>query len=152
MGAGYEPEDGIARFGAGTPPMLGLAAVEAAVELVGEAGIARIRAKAAALTDLAVALGDERLAPLGFELGSPRKAVLRGAHVSFRHRDAWRICQALIARANVVPDFRGPDSIRFGLPPLYTRFVDVWDAVDRTATLVAAGEHHDFPAELARVT
>ena len=152
MGPSYDPADGIARFAAGTPPILAMEAVEAGVELVAEAGIARIRAKAAALTELAVALADERLEPLGFSVGTPRSAERRGAHVSLRHRQAWQVCQALIARAGVVPDFRGPDSIRLGLPPLYTRFVDVWDAVDRTAALVSAGGHEPFPAALARVT
>jgi kynureninase len=69
-----------------------------------------------------------------------------------RHPDAWRICRALIEHANVVPDFRHPDSIRFGLPPLYTRFVDVWDAFDRLAALVDAGTHLRMPAEASRVT
>ena len=152
MGPAYEPQPGIARFAAGTPPMLGLVAVEAAVQLVEEAGIGAVRAKAAALTELAVTLADDRLSPLGFRLGTPRAPAARGAHVSLRHPDAWRVCQALIAEADVVPDFRGPDSVRFGLPPLYTRFVDVWDAVDRTAAVVAAGAHERVPAALARVT
>ena len=86
MGPRYEPVEGIGRFAAGTPPMLGLAAVEAGVELVEEAGIGAIRAKAAALTELAIELADERLAPLGFALGTPRDAAERGAHVSLRHR------------------------------------------------------------------
>ena len=58
-----------------------------------------------------------------------------------------RVCRALIEHANVVPDFRRPDSIRLGLPPLYTRFADVWDAVDRLAALVADGVHERMPAE-----
>jgi kynureninase len=122
------------------------------VELVAEAGIERIEAKAATLTGLAIALADERLASLGFSIGTPRAAAERGAHVSLRHEEAWQVCQALIAGANVVPDFRGPDSVRLGLPPLSTRFVDVWDAVDRIARLVAAGEHRDFPVARSRIT
>ena len=152
MGPDYDPEPGIGRFAAGTPSILGIAAVEAAVELVAEAGIEGTEAKAAALTELAIVLADERLAPLGFTVGTPRAAVERGAHVSLRHEEAWQVCQALIERANVVPDFRGPDSVRLGLPPLYTRFADVWDAVDRIERLVAAGEHRDFPVARSRVT
>ena len=117
-----------------------------------EAGIAAVRRKAAELTALAIELHDERLAPLGFMLGTPRDPAARGAHVSLRHPDAWRVCRALIEHANVVPDFRHPDSIRFGLPPLYTRYVDVWDAIDRLAALVAAGVHERMPPEAARVT
>ena len=74
--------------------------------------VAAIRAKSVAQTELIVALHDAWLAPLGFALGSPRDPEARGSHVSLRHAEAWPICRALIERANVVPDFRGPDSIR----------------------------------------
>ena len=82
--------------------------------------------KSEALTGLAVVLHDDLLAPLGFTLGTPKSPAARGGHVSFRHPDAWRICRALVERANVVPDFRAPDSIRFGLPPLCTRWSTSW--------------------------
>ena len=152
MGPRYEPVGGIGRFLAGTPPVIGLAAVLAGAEMLAEAGIGAVRRKAVALTALAVDLHDERLARLGFSLGTPRVAADRGAHVSLRHPDAWRVCRALIEHANVIPDFRRPDSIRLGLPPLYTRFVDVWDAIDRLAGLVEEGVHERLPAEAARVT
>jgi kynureninase len=152
MGPRYEPVAGIGRFLAGTPPVVGLAAVLAGAEMLAEAGIGAVRRKAAALTGLAVDLHDERLAGLGFSLGTPRAAADRGAHVSLRHSDAWRVCRALIEHANVIPDFRRPDSIRLGLPPLYTRFVDVWDAVDRLAGLVEEGVHERTPEGAARVT
>ena len=152
MGPSYDPVPGIGRFLAGTPPILDLTAVDVGVELVAEAGIAPLRDKSVALTELLVRLHDERLAPLGFELGSPREPARRGGHVSVRHRDAWRICRALIQRARVVPDFRMPDSIRFGFPPLYTRFVDVWETVDRLVALLESGEHERMDAAPARVT
>jgi kynureninase len=72
--------------------------------------------------------------------------------VSVCHPDAWQICRALIERADVVPDFRAPDSIRLGVPPLYTRFVDVWDALDRLRSLVAGDEHRLVDAGTSRVT
>ncbi|HEY3766141.1 MAG TPA: kynureninase [Gaiellales bacterium] len=152
MGPHYRPVAGIGRFMAGTPPVIGLAAVRAGAAMLGEAGIAAVRRKAAELTALAVELHDARLEPLGFTLGTPRDVNHRGAHVSLRHPDAWRICRALIEHADVVPDFRQPDSIRLGLPPLYTRFVDVWDAVDRLVTLVQDGVHERMPADAGRVT
>ena len=74
----YEPDEGVRRFLAGTPPILGLAAVDAGAELVGEAGIERIRAKAGSLTTLAIEIFDAELVPLGFSLGTPRDAR-RGA-------------------------------------------------------------------------
>jgi kynureninase len=152
MGPRYDPEPGIARFLAGTPPILDLTAVQAGAELVEEAGIAAIRAKAVALTDYAVELAEERLLPLGFELGSPREAGRRGAHVALRHPDAWHLCRALIERERVVPDFRGPDSIRFGFPPLYTRFADVREAVVRLERLAASGAYREVDPERRRVT
>jgi kynureninase len=148
----YAPADGIDRFAAGTPAILGVAAVEEGVRLVAEAGIGPLREKSIALTDLVVALHDAWLAPLGFELGSPREAELRGSHVALRHPDAWPICRALIERANVIPDFRGPDTIRLGLAPLYIGYADVWDALDRLRRLVEAGEHRVVDAGRRRVT
>ena len=133
MDRSYDPEPSVRGFLAGTPPILALAAVEEGARLIGEAGIGALREKTAALTELAIELHDERLAPLGFELASPRDAARRGGHVSLAHPEAWQICRALIERARVVPDFRGPDSIRLGLPPLYTRFTDVYDALERLA-------------------
>ena len=89
MGPDYEPESGIVHFLAGTPAILDLTAVQAGAELVEEAGIAAIRAKAEALTSYAVELHDAWLAPLGVELGSPRDPARRGAHVALRHPEAW---------------------------------------------------------------
>jgi kynureninase len=152
MGQGYDPVDGIGRFLAGTPPVMDLAAVEEGVRLTAEAGVARLYEKATALCELIVALHDAWLAPLGFALGSPRDPARRGSHVSLRHADAWPICRALIERAGVVPDFRGPDSIRLGVAPLYTRYVDVWDALDRLRGLVERGEQKLVDATPGRVT
>jgi kynureninase len=148
----YDPEPGVRRFLAGTPPILDLTAVRAGVELVRAAGIAPLRKKAMSLTDLIVELHDEWLRPLGFELASPRDPERRGAHVALRHDEAWRISRAMIERARVIPDFRGPDSIRLGVPPLYTRVVDVWDALDRVRALVERGEHRDVDPARTRVT
>jgi kynureninase len=148
----YHPVEGIGRFLAGTPPILDLAAVESGVRLTAEAGIRPLREKSAALCEMIVALHDGWLAPLGFELGSPRDPARRGSHVSLRHPHAWPICQAMVTRAAVIPDYRGPDSIRLGVAPLYTRFVDVWDALDRVRGLVERGEHEAFDATPGRVT
>lgn len=152
MERAYDPAPGVRGFLAGTPPVLALVAVEEGARLVGEAGIGALREKAAALTGFAVEFHDAHLAPLGFELASPRRADRRGGHVSIAHAEAWPICRALIERARVIPDFRGPDSIRLGLPPLYTRFTDVYDALDRLRGLVERGEHRLVEASRLRVT
>jgi kynureninase len=148
----YDPEPGIRRFLAGTPPILGLAAVDEGVRLTAQAGVAALRAKSIALTELVIALQDAWLAPLGFELASPREPARRGSHVSLRHPLAWQITRALIERCDVIPDFRGPDSVRLGVAPLYTRHVDVWDALDRLRRLVERNEHAAVDPAPARVT
>jgi kynureninase len=131
FGLDYEPLDGVGRFLTGTPPILSLLAMEAALDLVLEAGMERIRAKSVGLTSYLIELVDAALAPLGFTLGTPRDAHGRGSHVSIRHPDGYRINRALIEEMQVLPDFREPDNIRLGLAPLYTSYVEVWEAVDR---------------------
>ena len=148
----YEPELGIRGWLAGTPSIMATAAVRQGALLVAEVGIDALGAKAQALTAFAIELVDERLAPLGFELGTPRDPARRGAHVSLRHAEAWPITRVLIERARVIPDFRGPDSIRLGLPPLYTRFADVFEAVERTAAIVERGEQRQIDPGPGRIT
>jgi kynureninase len=152
MDRDYTPVAGIGRFAAGTPSILGVAAVEEGVRIVAEAGMQRLREKSLLLTDLMIELHDAWLAPLGFELGTPREPARRGSHVALRHPEAWPICRALIERAHVIPDFRGPDTIRLGVAPLYTGYAEVWDALDRLRALVESGEHHLVDAVRRRVT
>jgi kynureninase len=152
MGHPYEPADGVSKFLAGSPQILGLVAIRASLELLAEAGIEAVAAKGRALTGYAVELHDELLAPLGVELGTPRDAARRGAHVSFRHPEAWRICRALIERAAVIPDYRGPDSVRFGFPPLYTRFADVRESIERLRGVIDRQEYLQVDPAFTRVT
>ena len=135
MEHGYDPATGITALLSGSPPVLSLAAVDEGVGLVAEAGIERIRAKGIALTELCIELVDARLAAGGVSVASPRDPARRGAHVALAHPDAKRLCAQLIERG-VIPDFRRPDVIRFGLSPLTTRFVDVWDGVETLRTLL----------------
>jgi kynureninase len=151
MGPEYVPVPGIERFGVGTPPVLAMAAVEVGVRLVTDAGVERLAAKGRALGELIVALADAWLAPAGVALASPRDPGRRGSHVTLAHPQAWQLTQALIDRG-VVPDFRTPDRVRLGPAPLYTRFVDVWDAMARFRDVLAEGAHERYPAERARVT
>ena len=152
MGLRYDPVDGVRRFMAGTPPILSMAGLQAAIELIAQAGMPVIAPKTRALTELFVHLHDQWLAPLGFVLASPRGARARGGHVALRHPDAWRITRALIERAGVIPDFRQPDLIRFAFPALYTRFVDVVDVAQRTRDVVESGDHEKVDASRRRVT
>ncbi len=148
----YHPPPGIARFLVGTPPILSLLAMEAALEPLLEAGIARIHEKAMQLTSYLVNLADSILSPLGFELASPRDPARRGAHVSLRHENAYRINRALIEEMNVLPDFREPDNIRLGLSPLYTSYEDVWTGIDRIRQVVAEGRYERYSERRLSVT
>jgi len=148
----YEPAEGIARFLVGTPPILSLQALEPALDLVLAAGMERIRAKSILLTSYLIYLLETVLGPLGFTLGSPADPSQRGSHVSLRHPDAYRINRALIEEMGVIPDFREPDNLRLGLAPLYTRFTDVWEAVDRIRQVVETGRYRLYAEERLRVT
>ena len=148
----YEPEDGVQRFLSGTAPMLSMIALEAALKPICEAGMARLRGKSIGLTQYAIELADAWLAPLGFALGSPRDAQLRGSHVSLRHPEGYRINRALIDEMNVIPDFREPDNLRLGFAPLYTSYADVWEGMDRIRRVVAEERFAQYPAQRTVVT
>ena len=151
MGPGYDPAPGIDRFLTGTPPVIGIAAVEEGARLLGEAGIGRLRAKGVALTELLIGLADEWLVPYGFAVASPRSSARRGSHVCLRHPDAWRISQALIG-AGVIGDYRTPDRLRLGPVPIATRFTDVWDALDAVRRIAGDRSYAGLAAERGRVT
>jgi kynureninase len=135
MEQGYLAADGVQGLLSGTPPVLALAAVDEGVRIAREAGIGRIHAKAVALTEFAIDLLDG-LRPRGVAVASPRDSARRGAHVAVAHADARELCAELIGRG-VIVDFRRPDVIRFGLSPLITRFVDVWDGTQTLRSLLA---------------
>jgi kynureninase len=134
----YESAPGIARFLAGTPPILSLKALEAGVDILLEVDQRELRQKSIALTEAFIGLVDERCAGFGCTIASPRAADERGAQVALRHPEGYPIVQALIARG-VIGDFRAPDLLRFGFAPLYVRFIDVWDAVDALHAVMSEG-------------
>ena len=124
----YRPAPGIKRQLAGSPPILSMLALEVAIDLWLRIDQKETRRKSMALGDLFVSRVDETCRDLGVEVVSPRDAELRGSQVSLRHKEAYRVMRALIDRG-VIGDFRTPDLMRFGFAPLYTRYVDVFDAV-----------------------
>ncbi|MEO5695860.1 MAG: kynureninase [Burkholderiaceae bacterium] len=148
----YRPAAGILRFVCGTPPVLSMAALECGVDVFGAAerhgGMAALRAKSIALSRLFIDRVEARCTGHGLELFSPRDAALRGSQVSFSHENGHGVMQALIARG-VIGDFRAgvadapvdaADLLRFGFTPLYTRFVDVWDAVEHFSAVLDGAE------------
>jgi kynureninase len=139
----YRPAAGISRFMCGTPPILSLAALECGVDTVLAAedagGLIALREKSLALTSLFIELVEARCARHGLALVTPRDEAVRGSQVCFAHENGYAIMQALIAR-QLIGDFRAPDIMRWGFTPLYTRFVDVWEAVDRLEQVLRTGE------------
>ena len=130
MAPDYRPAPGVRSYLAGTPTVVGTLGVAAALEVVERAGVPALWEKSQKLTDFLIRLVDERLVPIGASLASPRGAGERGGHVSVAHSLAWPWCRALMELDRVVADFRTPDVIRLGPAPLYTGFVDCYDAVD----------------------
>ena len=129
----YRPATGIDRFMAGTPPILGIAALEAALDAFEGVTMERLWSKSRAMFDVFVGLMEARCPE--FRCITPRGEDQRGSHISFAHDHAFEICQALIAHG-VIGDFRAPDVIRFGLTPLYLGFEDIWQAVDILARIM----------------
>lgn len=125
----YRPSTDIRAMLCGTPPILGLAALEAGLDLQLAADPKAVEAKGRSLCRLFIDLVERRCAGHGLALAGPREMAERGLHVSFAHPDGYAIVQALIARG-VIGDFRDPDIARFGFSPLYLSHADVWDAVE----------------------
>jgi kynureninase len=150
MAHGFTPTDGIGRALCGTQPVVSLALVECGLEVFEETSMDAIRAKSLALTDLFIELVETTCAnhPLG--LVTPRDHARRGSQVSFTHPHGYAVMAALIARG-VVGDYREPEIMRFGFTPLYTRYVDVWDAVAILKDILDR-EDYDVAAERGAVT
>lgn len=148
----YRPVSGVRRFHTGTMPIISLAAIEAGIDDVMDASIEAIRAKSIALGSYLVELCEQFLEPLGFRMASPKDPDRRGSHISICHQAAWPINLALIRAAKVIPDFRAPDTIRLGLSPLYTRFVDIHTSVQRTVEVVNGGVYEEYAGVVSTVT
>ena len=152
MGPTFHRAESIRGFQTGTPPIIGLTAIESSIAIIEEAGIASIESKAAAGTEFMLELFEEWLAPLGFDLATPRPAAHRGGHVSLGHPEAEHMSVALRELANVVPDFRRPNIIRVAVSPLYTSYLEIFDGFARLRDLVASGHHRTVSSKPGSVT
>jgi kynureninase len=150
----YQSAPGMARFLCGTPPVISMAVMDAALDVFDAAhtlgGMTALRAKSLALGDLFMDLVQQRCPGLGLGVATPREHGRRGSQVSLTHHDpdaphsAYAIVQALIARS-VIGDFRAggagePDILRFGLTPLYLGYADIWNAVEQLKQVLESGE------------
>jgi kynureninase len=129
MESAYRPGEGIGRFLCGTQPIASLALVECGLDIFAETDMAAVRRKSLALSDLFIELALARCARHPLTLVTPRDPARRGSQVSIEHPEGYAVMRALIERG-VIGDYREPRILRFGMAPLYVRFVDVWDAVE----------------------
>ena len=148
----YQPAGDLRRLLVGSPPILSMLAIEPGIDLIQSAGIQAIRTKSIRLGEFFIAMFDAQLQSLGYTLGSPRNSQQRGAHISLRHPESYRICQALIEQRNLIPDFREPDNIRLGFAPLYTSFSDLYKSAICLSEVVISRSYEAYTHERAKVT
>lgn len=134
----YDPADGVSRFVAGTPPILSLATFNGALDVFDRLSLRHLHDKAQALGDLCLAAFDR----LGLETSSPPIGHPRGGHVTLRHPDGYAISRALAERGYQT-DFRPRDTIRFGMSPLFLRYVDVWDMSEALEDILLTRAYED---------
>ena len=152
MGATFEKSEDIRGFQIASPSLIGLKSIQSAFSMIEEAGIDAIAAKCAKGTEMMIGLYDAWLADLGFTLNTSRNSNERGGHISLVHPEAKRISVALRQFANVIPDYRVPDSIRLAIAPLPTSYVEVWDGFQRIRDLVSTRQFEKIKADQSRVT
>ena len=152
MGADFVKAEGIRGFQIASPSIIGIRGVQVAFEMIEEATIDAISEKAAIGTQLMIDLYDAWLADLGYTLLTSRSADERGGHISLGHPDAARICIALRQFANVIPDYRTPNSIRLAIAPLPTSYTEVWDGFERIRDLTISRKYEEIKGSDSRVT
>jgi kynureninase len=152
MGPHFEKAEGIRGFQIASPSIIGIRSVQIAFAMIDEVGIDAIASKAAIGTQMMIDLYDEWLAPLGYTLLTSRNPKERGGHISIGHPDAAKICVALRKLANVIPDYRTPDTIRLAIAPLPTSYVEVWDGFQRIRDLTESRQYEEIEGSDSRVT
>ena len=152
MGPFFEPADDIRRFQIASPSIIGMRMIQASFKMIEEATIEAIEQKANVGTEMMIALFDAWLAPLGFELLTPRNPKQRGGHITIGHQDAKKIANAMRSMIKVVPDYRTPDSIRLAIAPLPTSYTEVYDGFLRLKELVETKKYLEIQDNGSRVT
>jgi kynureninase len=152
MGPTFERDESIRGFQIASPSLMGLRCIKTSFEMIEEAGINEIEKKAAQGTAMMIELYEQWLAPLGFTLNTPRNHNQRGGHISLVHAEAEKIAIALRKFANVIPDYRVPNSIRVAISPLATSYVEVYDGFQRIRDLVSTRQYEKVTTGGSRVT
>jgi kynureninase len=152
----YEAAKSIKRFASGTPAILSLLGMEAGIDITLEAGIKLLQEKSIQQSEAFIKEIIQQLVPLGFSIESPLDHRKRGSHVTISHYASWQICQALNAgndeHPKIIPDFRPPHFIRFGITPLYTRFEEIKTVIQVLKEIVERKLYLNFPLKKLEVT
>jgi len=152
----YRDPGGIRKFLTGTPPVLSVSGLEPSLDMVLEAGVREIRQKGLNQTTYLISLASEWLYGEGVRLGSPEYAEKRGSHVTLKHAEGYRICRALadpdVGDCTVIPDFREPNNIRFGITPLYTSYSEIHRAMQKLRMILSEKTYEKYPRTRDTVT
>ncbi len=136
----YEKPESVAHFLTGTPPILSMSVLDAALTVFEGVDLTELRRKSLALADTFHQLLSSHTELNDLTLITPLAAEVRGSQLAYRHADAYALCQALIKRG-VIADFRSPDILRLGFTPLYLRYIDIWIAVEILSDVVKTAEY-----------
>ncbi len=152
----YKPDSGINRFAIGTIPILSMQAMESGIDITLTAGIKNLRKKSVDLSRFFLSGIEKRLIPLGIKVESPLKSSDRGSHLTISHDHSWQICQALIQGKSgsqvIIPDFRPPKFIRFGIAPLYTSHEDLYNVIIRLENIILSKSYRKYDNKKTNVT
>lgn len=152
MGPKFERAESIRGFQISTPPIIGLRAVKVGFEMIEAASMELLSEKCLKGTDLMIELFDLWLAPLGFELTTPRERSKRAGHITVAHPDGAQIAVALRQLKNVFPDYREPNGVRLSFSPLPTSFLEIYDGFERLRDLVASQDYRTIGSVDRKVT
>jgi kynureninase len=136
----YQKAAGIEQYLTGTPAILSMSVLDAALEVFADVTMTQLREKSLALSSSFQQLVCQQPALVDLQLLTPLNPAERGSQLAYRHPNAYALCQALIKRG-VIADFRAPDILRLGFTPLYLRYCDIWHAVDTLTDIVSSGEY-----------
>ena len=151
----YQSDQGIRQFLCGTPPIISMSVLDAALDVFADVNVEQLRDKSMGLMSLFLDLVEADAALASLELLSPRQPELRGSHLAFAHASAYALCQAL-SENGIVTDYRSPNILRLGFSPLFLRYQDVWHSVQVLSDIIKNSLYNEerFNREIegARVT
>jgi len=152
MGSQFDQVEGMRGFQIASPSIIGLLCIDEGFGMIEEASIKQINAKASKGTDLMIELFDQWLAPLGYELVTPRDSRRRGGHITIYHPDAAQIARGLRDDMKVIPDYRAPNSIRVAISPLATSYVEVFDGFERIRDYTKSRKYKELDLSHVKVS